>query len=231
MTTLDTPTPKREGKPSHQRCGPEVAIKEARRRQRRRWMVAGAVVLMVALCASIAFVEVGGDGDPSMNASTHPRSHSEGHIVGGLTYAPDACGLLSNTEATQLLGSPTSGQAFTDLGFPISSRAAPNPTYSQCRFTSATSQNQITLIVNASPSKAPNLSIQAVSARVDGGQVLTIDGVTAVWLPWVQADLHGQGGQLSSVKDGNYVAVVLIYVHDDPLGVAEDAMRTVLPRI
>lgn len=228
MTTLDAP--KREGQPSHQRCEPEVAIKEARRRQRRRWMVAGAVVLMVALCASVAFVEVGGDGGPGMNASRHPRSPSEGNAVGGVTYAPDACGLLSNTEATQLLGSPASGQAFTDLGVPISPSATANPTYSQCRFTSATSQSQIRLIVNASPSKAPNLSIQAISARVDGGQVLTVDGVTAVWLPWIQADLHGQGGQLSSVKDGNYVAVILIYVHDDPLGVAEDAMRTVLPR-
>jgi hypothetical protein len=146
--------------------------------------------------------------------------------------APNACRLLSATEASQLLRAPASSQAFTDLGFPVSSTTARNPTYSQCRFTAQSSRSQISLFVNASLGKAPSLRIQAIAARTHtGGRVLTIDRATAVWLPWTQQDLRGQGGSLSSVKDGVYVAVNLIYVARDPLRAAENAMRIVLPRI
>jgi hypothetical protein len=48
---------------------------------------------------------------------------------------------------------------------------------------------------------------------------------------WLQQDLRGQGGSLSSVKDGDYVSVSLIYVHRDPLRAAENAMRIALSRV
>ena len=146
--------------------------------------------------------------------------------------APDTCKLLSATEASQLLRSPSSGQAFTELGFPVSQTTAPSPTYSQCRFTTTSSRSQIRLIINADLSKAPSVKIQAIAARSQpGARILTIDQALAVWLPWTQRDLQGQGGVLSSEKDGDYIAVVLIYVHRDPFRSAEDAMRLVLPRI
>jgi hypothetical protein len=55
-----------------------------------------------------------------------------------------------------------------------------------------------------------------------------IDRVAAVWLPWLQPDLRGQGGSLSAVKDGDYISVSLIYVHREPLRAAENAMRIAL---
>jgi len=146
--------------------------------------------------------------------------------------APDACGLLSAGEASQLLGSPASSQAFTDLGFAVSPNTAPSPSYSQCRFALTSSRSQMRLIINASLAKAPSVRVEAITARTQtGGRVLTIDGALAVWLPWTQPDLRGQGGVLGSTEDGDYVAVALIDVRRDPLGVAEDAMRMVLPRI
>lgn len=148
------------------------------------------------------------------------------------SFAPDTCGLLSVTEASELLGSPATSQAFTDLGFPVSSHTARNPSYSQCRFTSESSQRQIRLIVNTDLAKAPRLSVQESVARVEpDDRALTIDHTTAVWLPWTQEDLRGQGGSLDSVKDGDYIAVVLIYVDRDPIRIAGDAMRSVLGRI
>lgn len=145
--------------------------------------------------------------------------------------APDTCTILSASKASQL-NLPSSSQAFTDLGFPVSRTTAPNPTYSQCRFVAKSSPSQMRLIINANLAKAPRLRIEAITARTQpGGRILTIDREIAVWLPWTQTDLRGQGGVLSSSKDGDYVAVVLIYVHRDPLGAAEDAMRIVLPRI
>jgi hypothetical protein len=146
--------------------------------------------------------------------------------------APDACGVLSASEAGQLLKLPASSQALTDLGFAVSRTTAPNPTYSQCRFTSTASRSQIRLIINASLAKAPSLRIEAITARSEpGARTLMIDRTPGVWLPWTQQDLHGQGGSLSSVKDGDYIAVSLIYVHRDPLHTAEDAMRLVLQSI
>jgi len=146
--------------------------------------------------------------------------------------SPDACRLLPATEVSHLLGLPASSQAFTDLGIPVTPNTARNPTYSQCRLTAKSSQSQIRLIVNASIAKAPSLRIEALASRTQaGGRVLTIDRALAVWLPWTQQDLRGQGGTLSSTEDGDYIAVALIYVHRDPLSVAEDAMHFVLPRI
>jgi hypothetical protein len=151
---------------------------------------------------------------------------------GAASPAPDACGVLSVSEAGQLLKLPASSQAFTDLGFAVSATTAPDPTYSQCRFTSTASRSQIRLIINASLAKSPSLRVQASTARIEpGARTLTIDRTPAVWLPWTQQDLRGQGGSLSSVKDGEYIAISLIYVHRDPLRTAEDAMRLVLPRI
>jgi hypothetical protein len=148
------------------------------------------------------------------------------------SYAPEACSVLSAAEAGQLLKTPASSQAFTDLGFPVSPTTPPDPTYSQCRYTLVSTRSQIRLIINASLAKAPSLRIQAITARVQpGGRTLTIDRELAVWVPWTQLGLRGQGGSLSSVKDGDYIAVSLIYVNRDPLIVAEDAMRLVLPRI
>ncbi len=93
-------------------------------------------------------------------------------------------------------------------------------------------QSEITLIINADVTKAPSLRVEAITARTQpGARILTIDRALAVWRPWMQPDLREQGGVLSSVKDGDYVAVVLIYVHRDPLRAAEDAMRIVLPGI
>jgi hypothetical protein len=147
-------------------------------------------------------------------------------------FAPDTCRLLSAAEASQLLRLPSSSQAFTDLGFPVSRTAARNPSYSQCRFTSTSSQSQIRLIVNADLAKAPSLRIEAIAAKTQpGARILTIDRALTVWRPWTQQDLRGQGGVLSSAKDGDYIAVVLVDVHRDPLRAAEDAMRVVLPRI
>ena len=146
--------------------------------------------------------------------------------------APDACRLLSATEASQLLRLSASSRAFTDLGFPVSRTTARNPTYSQCRFTPKSSPSQIRLIINTSLAKAPPLRIRAITARTEpGGRILTIERELAVWLPWMQEDLRGQGGSLTSVKDGDYVAVSVLYVRRDPLRAAEDAMRMVLSRI
>jgi len=157
---------------------------------------------------------------------------SKAGAADAVASAPDTCVLLSATEASQLLRSPSSGQAFTELGIPASQTTASSPTYSQCRFTPTSSRSQIRLIINADLSEAPSVRIQAIAARSQpGARRLTIDRALAVWLPWTQQDLRGQGGVLSSVKDGDYIAVVLIYVHRDPLGSAEDAMRLVLPRI
>jgi hypothetical protein len=139
---------------------------------------------------------------------------------------------LSVTQASQLLRSPSSSQGFTELGFPVSQTTAPTPTYSQCRFTSTSSPSQIRLIINADPSKAPSVRIQAIAARGQpGARILRIDRVLAVWLPWTQRDLRGEGGVLSSLKDGDYISVDLIYVHRDPIDAAEDVMRLVLARI
>jgi hypothetical protein len=229
MTTLESP--KIEGHPSHERRESEVVIKEARRRQRRRWLAGGALVLAVAVGASVGFVEFEGGGTGT-NPSAHHRPSSEGEAAGGVASAPNACGLLSTTEATQLLRAPVSGQAFTDLGFPVSPNESPNPTYSQCRFTSTASQSQIRLIINASPASAPSVRDGAIAARGQPGyRILTIDRALTVWAPWTQQDLHGQGGILSSTKDGDYVAVALVYVHRDPLRVAEHAMQIVLPKL
>jgi hypothetical protein len=148
------------------------------------------------------------------------------------SVAPNACSLLSVNEASQLLGSPASSEAFTDLGFPVSPNTPPNPSYSQCRFSANSSRSEIRVIVNASVSRAPSLRIQAIAATTHpGGRVLAIDRAPAVWLPWTQSDLRGEGGTLDSIRDGDYIAVILIYVHHDPLHQAEDAMRIVLPRI
>lgn len=157
---------------------------------------------------------------------------SEAVTAATVTSAPNACGLLSAAEATHLLRSSALSQEFTDLGFPVARNSAPNPAYSQCRFTSKSARSQIWLIVNASLAKAPSLGIEAITARAQsGGRVLTVDGSLGVWRPWTQQDLRGQGGQLSSIKDGEYVDVVLIYVHRDSVRLAEGAMRMVLPRI
>lgn len=127
--------------------------------------------------------------------------------------APNACSLLSVNEASQLLGSPASSEAFTDLGFPVSPTTAPDPTYSQCRFSASSSRSQIRVIVNATLSKAPSVRVQAIAATADpGGHVLAIDRGLTVWLPWTQSDLRGEGGTLSSIKDGDYITVILIYV-------------------
>jgi hypothetical protein len=157
---------------------------------------------------------------------------SKAGAADAVASAPNTCRLLSATEASQLLRSPSSSQAFTELGFPVSQTTAPSLNYSQCRFIPTSSRSQIRLIINADLSKAPSVRIQAIAARSQrGARILTIDRVLAVWLPWTQQDLRGQGGVLSSVKDGDYIAVVLIYVHRHPFGSAEDAMRLVLPRI
>ena len=159
-------------------------------------------------------------------------SSKAGAADAAVASAPDTCMLLSATEASQLLRSPSSSQAFNELGFPVSPTTAAIPSYSQCRFFTTSSQSQLRLIINADLSKAPSVRIQAIAARSQpGARILTIDRALAVWLPWTQQDLRGQGGVLSSVRDGDYIAVVLIYVHRDPFGSAEDAMRLVLPRI
>jgi hypothetical protein len=160
------------------------------------------------------------------------RSSSKAEAAEVLRSAPDACGLLLATEATQLLGVASSSQAFTDFGFPVSPTAAPNASYSQCRFASTSKRSQIRLIINADLAKSPSVRVQAFAARAQpGGRVLTIDRALAVWQPWTQHDIRKQGGVLSSTKDGDYIAVVLIYVQRDPLRAAEDAMRIVLPKI
>jgi hypothetical protein len=176
-------------------------------------------VTAVVLIATLAFaLQTGGTPAPAGAAGVHS--------------APDACTLLSATDASQLLRLPLSGQAFTALGFPVSPTTAVNPSYSQCRFSSTSAQSQITLIVNAVLAKAPPQRVEAIAAKAQpGGRVLKIDGAPAVWLPWTQQNLRGQGGVLSSTKDGDYIAVDLIYVHRDPLGAAEAALRIVLPRI
>jgi hypothetical protein len=157
---------------------------------------------------------------------------SRAEATDAVRSAPDACRALSATEASHLLRLPVASQAFTDLGFPVSRTTAPNPTYSQCRFTSKSSRSEISLFINASLAKAPHLKIEAIAARTQpGGRVLTVDRELAVWLPWTQQNLRGQGGSLSSVKDGGYIAVNLIYVHREPLRAAENAMRIVLSRI
>jgi hypothetical protein len=181
---------------------------------------AGAGATTVALIAVVTITLVLGGGSSNAGASDAARS------------APDACRVLSASEAGQILKLPTSSQAFTDLGFAVSGTTTPDPTYSQCRFTSPSSRSQIRVIINASLAKAPSLRIQAITARIEpGGRGLTIDRIAAVWLPWTQQDLRGQGGSLTAVEDGDYIAVSLIYVHGDAIGAAEDAMRLVLPRI
>jgi hypothetical protein len=177
-------------------------------------------VMAIVVIAVVVFTLQSGGASPKAGAAD------------AVPFAPDACRLLSATKVSHLLRLPVSSQTFTDLGFPVSRNTAPNPTYSQCRFASESSRNRISLIVNASLAKAPPLTLQAIAARGQtGARVLTIDRTLAVWMPWTQHDLRGHGGELSSVKHGDYIAVVLIYVHRDPLRVAEDAMRIVLPRI
>jgi hypothetical protein len=229
MTMLDSP--KIEGQPGRAPSEPELVIKEARRRQRRRWLAGGALVLVVAVGASIGSVELD-SGRTGINASTRHWPSSDGGVAGSVRSAPHACGVLSTTEATQLLGSPASGEAFTDLGFPVSPEAAPNPTYSQCRFTTTASQSQIRVIINASPAKSPSLSEEAMAAEAQpDSRVFTIDGAVTVWRPWTQQDLRGQGGVLDSTKNDDYVSVVLIYLHHDPISVAERVMQIVLPKL
>jgi hypothetical protein len=177
-------------------------------------------IMAIVMIAIVAFTLLSGGASPKAGATD------------AVPFAANACHLLSATKASHLLQLPVSSQAFTDLGFPVSRDTARNPTYSQCRFTSKSSRIQISLFVNASLAKAPPLRIQAIAARTQpGARVLTIDRDLAVWLPWTQPDLRGQGGQLSSVKHGDYIAVALIYVHRDPLRIAEGAMRVVLSGI
>ena len=177
-------------------------------------------VVIIAIIAIAAFtLQLGGTPSKADAADAGPS-------------APNTCGLLSAAEASQLLRSPSSSQAFTDLGLPVSRTTARNPTYSQCRFSAKSSHSQIRLIINADLAKAPSLKIEAITAKTQpGARVLTIDRALTVWRPWTQQDLRGQGGVLSSAKDGDYIAIALIYVHPDPLRAAEDAMRVVLPRI
>jgi len=178
-------------------------------------------VMAVVTIAVVAFILQLGGG-----------SYSKAEAAEDLRSAPDACRLLVATEATQLLGVPFSSQAFTDLGFPVSPTTAPNARYSQCRFASTSQRSQIRLIINADLANSPSVRVQAIAARTQpGGRILTIDRALAVWLPWTQQDLRGQGGVLSSTKNGDYIAVVLIYVQRDPLRAAEDAMRIVLSKI
>ncbi len=181
---------------------------------------AGVSVTAAVMIAIVAFAFQLGGTSSKAGAADAVRS------------APDACRLFSATEASHLLRLPTSSREFTALGIPVSRTTARIPTYSQCRFTSKSSRSQIRLVINASLAKAPPLRIEANTARTQpGGRVLTIDRALAVWLPWTQQGLRGQGGALSSVKDGDYIEVSLIYVHRDPLRAAEDAMRIVLPRL
>jgi hypothetical protein len=229
MTTLESLSV--EDHPSHEQCETEAVIKEARRRQRRRWFTGGAIVMAVAVGVGVGTAEFYGGGTGANGSAVHrPSSHEE--VAGGVFSGPNACGLLSTTEAAQLLGSPVSGEAFTDLGFPISPDTAPNPTYSQCRFTSTASQSQMRLIINASSATAPPVREEAIAARAQPGyRVLTIDRALTVWAPWTQQDLRGQGGVLSSSKNGDYVSVTLIYVRRDPERAAEHLMGIVLPRL
>jgi len=84
---------------------------------------ARASVTAVIMIAIVAFsLQLGG-------------TSSKAGAADAVASAPDTCRLLSATEASQLLRLPSSGQAFTDLGFPVSQTTEPNPTYSQCRFT------------------------------------------------------------------------------------------------
>jgi hypothetical protein len=156
----------------------------------------------------------------------------QAEVAAAVPSVPNACGLLTSADAAQLLGSPASGQTFTALGFPSPANAASDPTYSQCRFTSTTSRSELNLIINALPAKSPSVSEEALAARDRPGyRVLTIDGALTVWTPWTQQGLRGQGGVLSSSRNGEYVAVVLIYVHRDPFKVAERASRMVLAKL
>jgi hypothetical protein len=173
-------------------------------------------VVMIAVVGCTAQL-----GGPSSKAAADPRPS-----------APDACTLLSVKQASHLLGSPASAQAFTDLGFPVSGHGARNPAYSQCRFTARSARRQIRLTINSVLAKAPPLKVEALAARGQpGSRILRIDGALTVWRPWTQRDLRRQGGVLSSVKDGDYVEVALVYVHRGPLGVAEGVLRVVLPKI
>ena len=90
-------------------------------------------------------------------------SSSKAEAANGESSAPKACSLLSNTKASYLLRSVASGQAFTDLGFPVLANAEQDPTYSQCRFTATSSRSQIRVIVNASPATSPPVRIRAAS--------------------------------------------------------------------
>jgi hypothetical protein len=229
MTTLESP--KIEDRRSHERSQLEAAIKEARRRQRRRWLAGGALVLAVAVGVGVGTTEFNG-GRTGDNASAPSRPSSQRASTRSGLSGLNACGLLSTTDAAPILGSPVSGEAFTELGFPISPNTAPNPTYSQCRFTSTTSQSQMRLIINASAATAPPVSEEAIAARAQPGyRVLTIDRALTVWAPWTQQNLRGQGGVLSSTEHGYYVSVTLIYVHRHPERVAEHLMQIALSKL
>ena len=211
---------------------PEALIKEARRLRRRRWLVGLGVVLAVAAVGAIVGVASRGSSPPARSAA--PALPLLGTAPPGRAHnAPDACGLLSNAEASTLLRAQAVGKAYTSLGFPVSSRTPATPTYSQCRYTSQSTPGEIRLFVNASPANAPSLAVmQRAAAGNPGDRILTIDGSTAVWQPWTQQNLQGQGGSLDSVKKGDFVEIVLVYVARDPASVASDAMRlAVLSRI
>ena len=172
MTTLASP--KIEDRRSHERSQLEAVIKEARRRQRRRWLAGGALVLAVAVGVGVGTTEFNG-GRTGDNASAPSRPSSQRASARSGLSGLNVCGLLSTTDAAPILGSHVSGEAFTELGFPISPNTAPNPTYSQCRFTSTTSQSQMRLIINASPATAPPVSEEAIAARAQSGYRGTYD--------------------------------------------------------
>lgn len=224
MTLLEQPVVRPE-------VDPEALMKEARRLRRRRWLIGFGVLVAAAAIGTIVGVSFRG-------SSPGARSGAPTVVLRGTTppaaahNAPDACGLLSSAEASALLHAPAVGKAYTSLGFPVSSRTPANPTYSQCRYTSQSTPGEIRLIVNAAPANAPPFGvIRRAAAGKPGDRVLSIDGSTAVWQPWAQQDLQGQGGALDSVKKGDFVEIVLVYVPRDPAAVANDAMRSALSRI
>jgi hypothetical protein len=210
---------------------PEALIKEARRLRRRRWLIGLCVLIAAAAIGTIVGVASRGSSPPARSAApTLPLRGTKPPAVAH--NAPDACGLLSNAEASTLLRAQAVGKAYTSLGFPVSSQTPATPTYSQCRYTSQSTPGEIRLFVNASPANAPSFAvIQRAAAGNPGDRILTIDGSTAVWQPWAQQNLQGQGGSLDSVKKGDFVELVLVYVASDPAAVANDAMRLVLSRI
>ena len=224
MTLLEQPVVRPE-------VDPEALMKEARRLRRRRWLIGLGVLVAAAAIGTIVGVASQGSSPPARSAA--PTLPFPGTAAPAAAHnAPDACGLLSSAEASTLLRAPAVGKPYTSLGFPVSSRTPANPTYSQCRYTSPSTAGEIRLFVNAAPAKAPRFAvILRAAAGKPGDRILTIDGSTAVWQPWAQQNLQGQGGVLDSVKQGDFVEIVLVYVARDPAAVAGDAMRLALSRI